>query len=239
MPLVNAVQHKQQLAGRTMGCKDPNWPQSTDSQQQLLPAVAHFHHSLQSLSGVSGRSAGQETARARSAVLNNWFQVWVLMARFYRSWLRTPVMAVAEGAQYIIMALFLGLLYLHSPLAVPNAPFDRASAISVVLLMLSLTPSYTVLVTWDHERLLLRWETSTNMYTRCGLLLQYVVSSLTTEVWVHSAGHTLMRQGLRRDAAGAAQATNYGWCAPTVLVHKRITAKTSRCMPVSDPNRWC
>jgi hypothetical protein len=75
-------------------------------------------------------------------------------------------MAGAEIAQYLVLALFLGLLYLRSPLLLPNSPLDRMGAIFVVLVMLSLTPSYTVLVVWDHERQLLRRETSTNMYSR-------------------------------------------------------------------------
>lgn len=101
-----------------------------------------------------------------SPLLTFWSKVWVLMVRFALSWVRTPIMAVAEAGQYVILSLFLGLLYLRSPLALPNAPLDRMGAMFVVLTMLSLTPSYTVLVMWDHERLLLRRETSTNMYSR-------------------------------------------------------------------------
>lgn len=61
-----------------------------------------------------------------------------------------------------------GLLYLRTGTALPNAPLDRMGAIFVVLIMLAFTPSYTVLVTFDHERKLLRRETSTHMYSRCG-----------------------------------------------------------------------
>jgi hypothetical protein len=97
-----------------------------------------------------------------------WYEVWVLMVRFFRCWLRTPIMVTAEAAQYLILALFLGLLYLRLPATLPNAPYDKMSAVFLVLTMLAFTPSYTVLVVWDHERQLLRRESGTNMYRRWG-----------------------------------------------------------------------
>jgi len=135
-------------------------------------AAAANRHTL-SLSAISASNSSSSHLKSRlsaaaavSALSSYWQQVWVLMVRFGRCWVRTPIMAGAEAAQYLVLALFLGLLYLRSPLALPNAPFDRMGAIFVVLTMLSLTPSYTVLVVWDHERQLLRRETSTNMYRR-------------------------------------------------------------------------
>jgi hypothetical protein len=130
-----------------------------------------------SSTGISGFGISGDTgAMDKGSLLSTyWYHVWVLMVRFAKSWVRTPIMAVAEAVQYVILSLFLGLLYLRSPLALPNAPFDRMGAMFVVLTMLSLTPSYTVLVMWDHERQLLRRETSTNMYKRYAgvLLLDY------------------------------------------------------------------
>jgi hypothetical protein len=127
-----------------------------------------------SSTGISGFGISGDTGAIDKGSLFStyWYHVWVLMVRFAKSWVRTPIMAVAEAVQYVILSLFLGLLYLRSPLALPNAPFDRMGAMFVVLTMLSLTPSYTVLVMWDHERQLLRRETSTNMYKRyAGVLL--------------------------------------------------------------------
>lgn len=131
-----------------------------------------------SISGlnISGDTGASDTGASASA-FTYWYHVWVLMVRFSKSWVRTPIMAIAEAVQYVILSLFLGLLYLRSPLALPNAPFDRMGAMFVVLTMLSLTPSYTVLVMWDHERQLLRRETSTNMYKRYAGLLQLVPTS--------------------------------------------------------------
>lgn len=136
-------------------------------------AAAAANGYTSSLSAISDNNSSSSHLRSRpsaaaalSALSSYWQQVWVLMVRFGRCWVRTPIMAGAEAAQYLVLALFLGLLYLRSPLTLPNAPFDRMGAIFVVLTMLSLTPTYTVLVVWDHERQLLRRETSTNMYRR-------------------------------------------------------------------------
>jgi hypothetical protein len=103
-----------------------------------------------------------------SSAVPMWCEVWVLMVRFFRCWMRTPIMATAEAAQYLILAVFLGLLYLRTPATLPNAPFDKMSSVFLVLTMLAFTPSYTVLVVWDHERQLLRRESGTNMYRRWG-----------------------------------------------------------------------
>jgi hypothetical protein len=108
---------------------------------------------------------GSSSSSSSSAV-PMWFEVWVLMVRFFRCWMRTPIMATAEAAQYLILALFLGLLYLRLPATLPDAPYDKMSAVFLVLTMLAFTPSYTVLVVWDHERQLLRRESGTNMYRR-------------------------------------------------------------------------
>jgi hypothetical protein len=102
-----------------------------------------------------------------SSAVPMWYEVWVLMVRFFRCWMRTPIMVTAEAAQYLILAVFLGLLYLRTPATLPNAPYDKMSAVFLVLTMLAFTPSYTVLVVWDHERQLLRRESGTNMYRRC------------------------------------------------------------------------
>jgi hypothetical protein len=37
----------------------------------------------------------------------------VLLIRFLRSWWRTPIMIAAEASQYLVLALFSGLLYLR------------------------------------------------------------------------------------------------------------------------------
>ncbi|WIA39802.1 hypothetical protein OEZ86_005855 [Tetradesmus obliquus] len=117
-----------------------------------------------------------------SAAVPFWYEVWVLMARFMRCWLRTPIMAAAEAVQYLILAVFIGLLYLRLPNTLPNAPYDKMSAVFLVLTMLSFTPSYTVLVVWDHERQLLRRESGTNMYRRSAFFLAKTLVSTPIEV---------------------------------------------------------
>jgi len=145
-------------------------------------AAVNLHHSS-TLTPLSSSSGGSISPAAAAAALRAyWYQIWVLMVRFGRCWIRTPIMAGAEVSQYLVLALFLGLLYLRSPLLLPNSPFDRMGAIFVVLVMLSLTPSYTVLVVWDHERQLLRRETSTNMYRRSAFFLAKTLTTTPIEI---------------------------------------------------------
>ena len=69
----------------------------------------------------------------------------------------------------LLLLLSLPLLaweFAVQPLVLPDAPLDRMSAVFITLTLLAFTPSYTALVVWDHERLLLRRESSTNMYSR-------------------------------------------------------------------------
>jgi O-antigen ligase len=88
------------------------------------------------------------------------------MLRFFRSWIRTPIMIAAEASQYIILGVFTGLLYFNASLNLPNAPSDRMSSIFLLLTLLMFVPSYTALVVWDYERGLLRRESETGTYRR-------------------------------------------------------------------------
>eukprot|EP00877_Chromochloris_zofingiensis_P009171 jgi/Chrzof1/4507/Cz14g16020.t1 len=114
---------------------------------------------------------------AHETVVPSWYQVWVLMLRFFRSWFRTPIMIMAEAANYLILGIFIGLLYLKQSRLLPNAPYDRLSAVFLALTLLAFTPSYTALVVWDVERQLLRRETASNSYTRGAF---FIAKSLTT-----------------------------------------------------------
>jgi hypothetical protein len=54
-----------------------------------------------------------------------------------------------------------GLLYLRVGTELPQGQQDRVSGLWYALAILCFTPSYTALVVWDKERLLLRRETQT------------------------------------------------------------------------------
>ena len=95
-----------------------------------------------------------------------WYQVFILMQRFFRSWMRTPIMILAEAAQYVILGVFTGLLYLKTPNVLPDAPYDKMSSVFLTLCLLAFTPSYTALIVWDYERQLLRRESATGTYRR-------------------------------------------------------------------------
>ncbi|PSC69816.1 ATP-binding cassette sub-family G member 2 [Micractinium conductrix] len=92
------------------------------------------------------------------------FQTAVLSVRMLRNWGRNPMMLAAEAVQYLFLALFVGLVYLQLSDSVETGVPDRLSSLWFVLAILSFTPSYTAMVSWDSERLLVRRETGQGMY---------------------------------------------------------------------------
>ncbi|KAL4435933.1 hypothetical protein ABPG77_000695 [Micractinium sp. CCAP 211/92] len=92
------------------------------------------------------------------------YQVYVLGGRMLRMWWRNPVMLVSESAQYGFMAIFVGLVYLQVSDSVATGINDRAASMWLAMAILSFTPSYTSVVIWDKDRLLLRRETQQGMY---------------------------------------------------------------------------
>lgn len=93
------------------------------------------------------------------------FQVYVLMGRMFRMWLRNPAMLTAELIQYIFLAIFIGLMYLRLNHSIATGVNDRIASMWFALAILSFTPSYTAVTQWERERVLLRRETQGGMYT--------------------------------------------------------------------------
>jgi hypothetical protein len=61
---------------------------------------------------VGGGAAGAGWCGGGAGRAPAWYQIWVLMIRFFRSWWRTPVLIAAETIQYVFLAIFSGLVYL-------------------------------------------------------------------------------------------------------------------------------
>jgi len=81
-----------------------------------------------------------------------------------RNWYRSPIMLMSELVQYIFISLFVGLMYHKLGDEVPNGVYDRAACIWFSFAVMSFTPSYTAVTSWDKERLLLKRELQQRQY---------------------------------------------------------------------------
>ncbi len=117
--------------------------------------------------GGEGGGGGGDLAAAGVAAATEvafYYQAWILMIRYVRSYVRNPAMLGTELAQYLFMGLFVGLMYVQLSDAVSTGVSDRVASIWFALLVLSFTPSYTAATAWDSERMLLRRETGQGLY---------------------------------------------------------------------------
>ncbi|KAG2452090.1 hypothetical protein HYH02_003126 [Chlamydomonas schloesseri] len=93
-----------------------------------------------------------------------WFQVGVLTARVWRTWIRSPVMLASELVQYLFFALFVGLMYFRFNDKLGEGDFNRIACIWFSFAVLCFTPSYTAVTSWAAERLLLKRELDQRLY---------------------------------------------------------------------------
>ncbi|GLI71094.1 hypothetical protein VaNZ11_016163 [Volvox africanus] len=111
---------------------------------------------------VGGGPAITETAQVAEVPL--WFQVYVLSARCWRTWIRNPVMMASELVQYAFTAVFVGLMYCRFNNVLGEGDYNRASCIWFSFAILCFTPSYTAVTNWNLERLLLKRELGQRLY---------------------------------------------------------------------------
>ncbi|PNH03162.1 ATP-binding cassette sub-family G member 1 [Tetrabaena socialis] len=90
--------------------------------------------------------------------------VAVLSGRYWRSWIRNPIMMASELVQYVFTALFIGLMYCRFNDVLGEGDFNRASCIWFSFAVLCFTPSYTAVTNWSSERLLLKRELGQKLY---------------------------------------------------------------------------
>lgn len=93
-----------------------------------------------------------------------WYQTAILASRNFKMYIRNPAMLFAETAQYVFMGIFIGLVYLQLNNSVETGVQDRLASIWFGMAVLSFTPSFTAVVSWEKERVLLRRESGQAMY---------------------------------------------------------------------------
>jgi len=94
-----------------------------------------------------------------------WYQIQVLAVRNLRTYVRNPVYLVSETSQYAFMGIFVGLMYLQLNNSVETGVSDRVASIWFGMAVLSFTPSFSAVVAWDKDRVVLRRESRQAMYS--------------------------------------------------------------------------
>ena len=121
-------------------------------------------------------SIGDDTAQAKLATTEEkafkdepvepvWYQIYVLAVRNLRTYVRNPVYLISETSQYAFMGLFVGLMYLQLNNSVETGVSDRIASVWFGMAVLSFTPSFSAVVAWDKDRVVLRRESGQAMYS--------------------------------------------------------------------------
>lgn len=93
-------------------------------------------------------------------------QVWLLTVRFAKNWQRDPILLYAELVQYLVLAVFVGLMYLQLSNSWTDGSIqDRGAALWFMLVVVCFTPPFSVLTVFETERFLLHKEHTGGWYT--------------------------------------------------------------------------
>ena len=107
----------------------------------------------------------EEDAGKEEPVEPVWYQIHVLAVRNLRTYVRNPVYLISETSQYGFMGLFVGLMYLQLNNSVETGVSDRVASVWFGMAVLSFTPSFSAVVAWDKDRVVLRRESGQAMYS--------------------------------------------------------------------------
>jgi ABC-type multidrug transport system ATPase subunit len=91
-------------------------------------------------------------------------QIRILSLRVLRQWLRDPGMLESEAIQYIFIALFIGGMYFNVDDSLDGGVYNRTASLFFLLSVMIFTPPFTTIMTFSHERALLRKERQDKMY---------------------------------------------------------------------------
>lgn len=110
-------------------------------------------------------AAEEEAAGGEDPLEPVWYQIQVLAIRNLRTYVRNPVYLISETSQYAFMGLFVGLMYLQLSNSVETGVQDRVASVWFGMAVLSFTPSFSAVVAWDKDRVVLRRESGQAMYS--------------------------------------------------------------------------
>ncbi len=115
--------------------------------------------------GAKPDAAEEEAAGKEEPLEPVWYQIHVLAVRNLRTYVRNPVYMISETSQYAFMGLFVGLMYLQLSNSVETGVQDRVASVWFGMAVLSFTPSFSAVVAWDKDRVVLRRESGQAMYS--------------------------------------------------------------------------
>jgi ABC-type multidrug transport system ATPase subunit len=159
-------------------------PANADVLCQAHDEWIHSHMSLRTAEFIRQTSdqsvASELTGNDSKGILGNFFaamsscagvyptsrftQIRILSARVLRQWLRDPGMFESEAIQYIFIALFIGGMYFDVDDTLDGGVYNRTSSLFFLLSVMIFTPPFTTIMTFSHERALLRKERQDKMY---------------------------------------------------------------------------
>jgi hypothetical protein len=129
-------------------------------------SVTDRHTTMSSTTDRRSRFALQAPDPSLEEQVPSWYQTTILIQRLVKTWIRNPVMLASEVVQYAIIALFIGLMYHGSfTIAAPGAMYNRSSAVFFAFAVMSFTPSFTAITTWQEDRHLVKREITQRQYT--------------------------------------------------------------------------
>ena len=133
----------------------------TEDRNQTLADALEVEDAVASARLAVGHSSNEPAAvRAHASVLT---ELRVLTVRFFRLYGRNPIFLAAELAQYIFMAVFIGLMYLQVKDDLDGV-FDRLSSLFFLLAILSFVPLFSIVVSFAQELPLLMKECQGGYY---------------------------------------------------------------------------
>ncbi|GLC42363.1 hypothetical protein PLESTM_001325100 [Pleodorina starrii] len=153
------LQQQQQQQQQQRGGVEEGWQQRQRQRQQQQEEKEEEQEGE-----VGGGPAAAAAGAAGGESVPLWFQVYVLSVRYWRTWIRNPVMMTSELVQYAFTAVFIGLMYCRFNDVLGKGDFNRVSCIWFSFAVLCFTPSYTAVTNWGSERLLLKRELGQRLY---------------------------------------------------------------------------
>lgn len=100
-----------------------------------------------------------------------WSQAAILWIRFFRTWMRNPILFWSEFSQYVLVGIFIGLMYLDVGNDLNFGTNDRLASQFFVLAAMVFVPAFGAVTLWDDERKLVKVETNRKSYSLAAYFL--------------------------------------------------------------------
>jgi len=111
-----------------------------------------------------------------------WSQTAILWIRFFRTWMRNPILFWSEFTQYVLVGIFIGLMYLNVGDDLNFGTNDRLASHFFVLAAMVFVPAFGAVTLWDNERKLVKVETNRKSYSLAAYFLAKTATTWPMEI---------------------------------------------------------